>query len=283
MHKKCFLLACLALFQHTANAGAHEYWVEPEQYVLPEPGAVTGNLKNGQNFKSGNFSYIPSRFDFFKITGPGGETDIEGRTGDMPALNAEVSAPGLYSISYQGKFDKLVFHNAEKIEEYITYEGFKGVLERHKERGLAADRFEEKYARCAKALIQVGSADPDGRQDGLTGMKFELVAEKNPYALQNGDTLPVRLYWEGEPMADVQIRIFRFDGELENTTTRTDSEGRAMIPLKTGGKFMLNAVHLYEGDDDPDNETPEWFSYWASMVFGTAGTDEILQNSAKAK
>lgn len=279
MPAKPIAAALVSFFLSTNLAASHEYWVEPERYLLEQPGKITGNLKNGQYFKSSNYSYIPSRFDFFKITGPDGEADVSGRNGDSPALNAELPAPGLYSVSYQGKFDNITFRKEEKIREYAAYEGFKGVLERHAERGLAPDKFEEKYARCAKALIQVGEADVNGRMDSLTGMKFELVAEKNPYTLEKGENLPVRLYWEGEPMPDVQIRIFRFDGELENTTTRTDPDGRAMIPLKSGGKFLLNAVHIYEGDNDPDNDIPEWYSYWASLVFGMKDTDAILQNA----
>jgi len=276
MRPKLFALALTCLAISSSHAFAHEYWVEPRQYVLDTPGSLIGDLKNGQNFKASNSTYIPDRFDFFTVTGPDGTTDVQGRAGDSPALNHPVSSMGLHTVSYQGKFDTITFRDADKIVQYFDYEGLDGTLERHLARGLAPDRFEEKYARCAKALFQVGPVQKDGRMDGLTGMKFELVAEKNPYALAKGETLSVRLYWEGEPMSGKQIRIFRIDDHLENTTIRTDQNGRAEIPLKQGGKFLLNAVHIYEGDDDPDSETPEWFSYWASLVFGMADTDSLL-------
>ncbi len=257
-------------------ASAHEYWVEPREYVLDAPGQILADIRNGENYKSSNFSYIPRQFEFFKVTGPDGEAPVEGRTGDVPALSHTLSSPGLYTISYQGNFDKITFRDAAKIREYFDYEGLDGALERHLERGLAEDVFYEFYARCAKALVQVGPAGEDGRQDELTGMKFELVAEENPYTLEATDSLPVRLYLEGVPSPNRQIRIFRFDGELENTTIITDAQGRALIPLAGGGKFLLNAVHLYEGDEDPETEIPEWYSYWASLTFGIKGTDEML-------
>lgn len=273
-----FLLSlCAAPLTIALPAIAHEYWIEPREFVLETPGKLLADAKNGQFFKSSNFSYIPRQFDFFKVTGPLGETPVEGRAGDVPAVDHTLSAPGLYLISYQGKFDKITFRDEKKIVEYFDYEGLDGALERHLERGLAADRLREFYARSAKALVQVGPVDPDGFQDKLTGLKFELVAEKNPYALEPGDNLPVRLYLAGEPVADKQIRIFRFDGELENTTTRTDAEGRALIPLKAGGKYLLNAVHLYEGDEDPETDIPEWYSDWASLTFGISGTDVLLE------
>jgi uncharacterized GH25 family protein len=260
----------------TLPASAHEYWLQQRTFTIAPGENLQGDLKNGQDFKGSSFSYIANRFDQFTVTGPSGTADVTGRNGDMPALNMPAPEAGLYSASYQGKFDRITFTDPEKLKYYIDYEGFRGILERHAERGLPETKFQEQYARCAKALFQVGAPDPGGNQDTLTGMKFELVAEKNPYALTQADFLPVRLYWEGKPMADVQIRMFRFNKELETAIVRTDAEGRASFSLAGGGRFMLNAVNLYEGDDDPETETAEWVSYWASLTFGLADTDEVL-------
>jgi len=255
---------------------AHEYWIEPRTYGVEKGTALQGDLKNGEDFKGSSFSYIEGRFDQFTATGPDGTLEVTGRNGDIPALSLASPTDGLYSVSYQGKFDKITFTDPEKLKSYAEYEGFKGVLERHAARGLPDTKFHEQYARCAKALFQVGKPDEAGRQDSLTGMKFELVAEKNPYTLSEADNLPVRLYWEGKPMADIQIRMFRMNGDVETTTIRTDEEGRAVFPLAGGGKFLMNAVRIFEGDDDPKTETAEWVSYWASLVFGLANTDEVL-------
>lgn len=266
------------LFILTAGAPlalAHEYWIEPRVYTIDPSEEIEADLKNGQHFKGSRYSFINDRFDFFKITGPSGEKAVTGRNGDIPALKAKVGEDGLYSSSLQGNFDRITFNKAEKIKSYMDYEGFKGVLERHQERGFALNRFQEQYARCAKALFQVGSTS-NSDKDGLTGLKFELVAEKNPYQLTQTDLLPVRLYWEGAPMGDVQIRMFRYDGDLETKIVRTDKNGRASFPLKGGGKFMLNAVHIFEGDDDPDTRLAEWVSYWASLTFGMSDTDGVL-------
>ncbi len=278
-------VAFLGLLTFQTNAAlAHEYWLEPRQYTVAKGEKIEGDLKNGQDFKGSSFSYIAKRFEQFTFTGKEGSQNVEGRNGDMPALSTAPTGEGLYTVSYQGVFDHITFTDPAKIKEYSDYEGFKGVLERHAERGLAPDRFQEDYKRCAKALFQIGEINANDRQDELTGMKFELVAEQNPYALGEGDSLPVRLYWEGQPISDIQIRMFRFNGQVETTVIRTDSEGRALFPLKGGGKYMLNAVNILEGDDDPQSPTPEWISYWASMVFGLADTDEVLgAKSAPAK
>lgn len=276
LNKKTVVLA-LMLASQGVSAMAHEYWLEPRIYKVEKGETLTGDLKNGQNFKGSSFGYVDTHFDQFTITGPNGTENVTGRNGDRPALKTTPPAEGLYSVSYQGKFDKITFTNPDKLKHYVEYEGFKGVLERHAERGLPETKFFEQYARCAKALFQVGSPDANNRQDTLTGMKFELVAEANPYTLSEADTLPVRLYWEGKPMADVQIRMFQINDELKTKEIRTDSDGRAVFGLSGGGKYMLNAVHIYEGDDDPATETAEWVSYWASLSFGISNTDEVLK------
>ena len=264
----------------TASAQAHEYWLEPAVFQV-EPGEeITGNLKNGQDFKGSTFSYIGSRFDLFTVNSPSGESPATGRDGDRPALVAETREPGLYSVSYQGKFEHITFTDPAKMKLYEDYEGLTGLLQHHAERGLADDRLQEQYARCAKALFQVGDPQKNAQGhtsgDSLTGLKFELVAEENPYTLDEDDTLPVRLYWQGEPAGNVQIRWFRYRDASHTGTVRTDETGRARVPLGGGGKFLLNAVRIYPGDEDPETDIPEWYSYWASLTFGIKGTDEAL-------
>ncbi len=256
---------------------AHEYWIEPVQFTVSPGEAIQGDLKNGQDFKGVKFPYIPDRFEKFTLTGPGGSQPVEARIGDRPALNMVPDEPGLYSATYQSIFDHITFKENEKIRQYIEYEGLDGAYERHLERGLSPDRFQERYARCAKALFQVG--EPSDGKDRLTGMKFEWVAEGNPYMLSPSEDLTLRLYWEGEPLANKHVNIFHDDGTaVERTTMRTDAAGRIDLPLTGGGKFMINAVKLLEGDEDPETDLPEWTSYWASMTFGLKRTDTQLGN-----
>ena len=271
---KRLLLTTWSALAWVASAQAHEYWLEPVTFQVLPGEEIAGNLKNGQDFKGSSFSYIGSRFDLFTINAPSGSRPVTGRDGDMPALVAKAEEPGLYSVSYQGKFDRITFTNPDKMKLYQDYEGLTGLLQRHAGRGLADDRLQEHYARCAKALFQVGDALAES--DQLTGLKFELVAEENPYTLGEDDTLPVRLYWQGEPAGDIQIRWFRYRDASHTGTVRTDETGRARIPLAGGGKFMLNAVRIYPGDEDPETDIPEWYSYWASLTFGIRGTREAL-------
>ena len=67
-------------------------------------------------------------------------------------------------------------------------------------------------------------------------MVTEIVAEANPYTDDLTAGLPVRVLYQGTPRADAQGEIFDKSpgGDVEITLTRTDADGRALIPVTPG-------------------------------------------------
>jgi uncharacterized GH25 family protein len=177
-------------------------------------------------------------------------------------VNIRSAAKGLQVISYLATAHRLDFDKWEDFVPYVEYEGLGWVAEAHKRRGLPESGFAEEYVRCAKALVQVGEPSA-ADQDLATGMPLELIASRNPYA-DAGPDLSVTLLWQGKPIGDIQIRVFKDDGTVTETTTRTDPSGKAVIPLQGGGKFLLNAVYMQEA---PPLRDAKWESYWASLTF----------------
>ncbi|MGA1560266.1 MAG: DUF4198 domain-containing protein [bacterium] len=239
---------------------AHEFWMEPENPSVSVGDTLKIKLRVGQHLKGNQQPYIESWFEEFQIRDAEGMRPVKGMQGDMPAFAMKVRAPGLQVVNYVSSTDDLRYRSREQFERFIEYEGLTGVLERHQERGLPELGFREDYVRCAKALAVGGTAEG---QDLLVGMPLELLAEENPY-LTKSTSLPVRLFWQGEPLPDIQIRIFHRGGETEETTVRTDTEGRAQIPLTASGFFLLNAVHMLEVEQ---KNGAVWKSYWASLSF----------------
>lgn len=278
LNSSCFALlialTATSLFASTVNA--HEYWVEPSKFEIKKGASITANLRNGQNFKGPSFPYIKENTDLYKITNSTQNITPKQRTGNSPAFNYTATNEGLHLVSFQSSFDTLDFETWPKFTHYVENQGFTRLIEKHLARGLKKTGFQEQYARCAKALIQVGNISKG--EDKLTGLKFELVANKNPYTLKEGDILPVSLFYEGSPVANKQIQVFHYDGSSEATSFKllTDKNGNANIALKGSGKFMLNSVYIYEGDEDQNTELAEYQSYWTSLVFGITGTDDLL-------
>jgi uncharacterized GH25 family protein len=247
----------------TLPAAAHEFWIEPKAFSAQPGASIVADLKVGQNFRGDAYPYLKSQFVSFRVSDRSGARDVKGDEGDTPAVNIRTVAKGLHVISYLATAHRLEFDKWADFVEYVEYEGLGRIAEAHKLRGLPESGFAEDYVRCAKALVQVGEVSaPD--QDVVTGMPLELIADQNPYAALAPSELPVTLLWQGKPIGDIQIRVFRDHGVVTDSTTRTDAAGKAVISLQGGGKFLLNAVHMQEA---PPEGTAKWESYWASLTF----------------
>jgi uncharacterized GH25 family protein len=259
------LLLLLPVLLGLGSATAHEFWIEPERYRLEAGDLLTADLKFGQQFKGEVYPYFRSKFLSYRLTNAGEARDVEAAEGDSPSLRLEAE-PGLNIVTYHSIAESLTHEDWSVFAAYVDREGLDGILETHETRGLPPVGFTERYTRCAKSLVQVGSARP-ADEDRPIGMPLELVALKNPYADPALYEVPVLLLWQGRPIADVQIMIFQHNGTVTESRTRTGADGRASIPLQGGGTFLLNAVHM---EAAAPQSGAEWESHWASLTFSTS-------------
>ena len=253
--------AAIVVFVAVAPAASHEFWLEPSTYTPNAGDKIPISIRIGQNFKGNSYPYLREDFKVFTLTDGRGTRPVRGIDGDDPAVTATFEQPGLYIMVHYSTPEHLTFETWAKFDSYLKLEGLSDVAERHRRRGLPENGIVELYSRCAKLLVGVG----DGRgDDRLTGMPLELVVEKNPYLLAPGEPVPVRLYHEGKPAADVQIAAISRAEPDNRLTARTDTEGRARLALPKSGPWLLNAVVMKE---PKRSEKANWTSLWASMTF----------------
>lgn len=245
-------------------AEAHEFWIAPESGRVATGAEVAGDLMVGIALRGEPYPYLSDRFQRFTVTAGGETTDLPGFEGDIPALSYVAERPGLQVIAHHTIAFRATHDDWAVFQRYLDEEGLGEFAGIHRARGLPETGFAERYTRCAKALVQVGPADPEDR-DAPVGMPLELVAEANPYA-PGTEVLPVTLTWQGAPLAGRQISIFRDDGAVTRTIAVTDEAGRARIPVRGAGDYLLSAVHLEPRDAGP----VVWESHWASLSFKLA-------------
>jgi uncharacterized GH25 family protein len=263
MHR--FILVWAGLLAAPLSAEAHEFWIEPQKYHASVNEDVPVELKVGQMLNGRSYPYLSHKIIAYQMTDGGGTSPLTGNEGDIPSVVYHAPTAGLHILSYHAAPESITYDEFTNFSEYLAEEGKGSLIGRHRERGLPERGFTETYSRNAKALIQIGGADPEDK-DKAIGLPFELVAEENPYIV-NSASIPVVLLWRGEPAPDEQIAVFRKKGksEVTRTTFITDAEGKANIPLFGGGQFLLSAVHLEEVEAQGN---VAWHSTWASLVFG---------------
>jgi uncharacterized GH25 family protein len=114
-----------------------------------------------------------------------------------------------------------------------------------------------------KSLLLCGLPNT-AQADRTLGFTLELVAERNPYLLSDGEDLPVRLTYENRPLADALVVALNRLKPLDKLSARTDKDGRARLHLQPGGMWLIKAVHMIPA---PAGSNAEWQSYWASLTF----------------
>lgn len=247
-------------------ASAHEFWIDPHEFSVDPETGIKADLRVGQDFKGDAFPYIPARFSAFTRYDRLGESDVDGTTGDLPALQLAPRSEGLTIVTYVSAGERIRFRDWEKFSDYLAFEGLTAIPALHDARGLPRDDIRELYTRCAKALVSVG--DTSGDQDRATGMRLELVAGENPKSIKPGTEISFTLLWEGAPLPDTQVALFTkgADGDAgTRTLTRTDENGQARFTLPATGPYMAASVHMIEA---PADRNADWQSYWASLTFG---------------
>lgn len=226
---------------------------------------MIADLRNGQNFSGANQVYFARRTRRFNVTQGAQTSAYQGRMGDLPAFQLDQANQGLLIITHETAPETLTYETWEKFQTFVDHKGFTNIAQRHQDRNLPDQGFAETYTRHAKSLIGVG--DGTG-SDSLQGLETEFVALANPYTDDLSLGMPVQVFYQGEPRFPAQIEVFERgpDGEVLVFLQSTDSQGRALIPVKSGHTYLLDAVVLRPA---PESEDPVWESLWATLTFAT--------------
>lgn len=254
--------ALFLLLLFVAPAGAHEYWIEPTSFRPNVGRKVPLRLVVGQDFRGESQIFLPQLFDRYTVVGPAGELPVTGTAGDDPAGHFTPVQPGLHVVVFHSNLATVNFDNRAEFERYLDKEGLERVRSLPEyERLVNRKIIRERYSRNAKSLVNVG---PATEADRVVGLPLELVAERNPAMAGQRGAFPVRLLLRGKALPGALVIAFQRTSPVTRITARTDKDGRALLPLKNPGLWLVSAVHLAPA---PRFAREEWESLWASLTF----------------
>jgi uncharacterized GH25 family protein len=264
--RKSLIVRLLAAFSFLPGspALAHDFWIEPQNFRPAVQEQVPIVLRVGQDFTGTSQPMVPRWFSNYSATGPSGTQQVTGFVGDDPAGSFTPDAPGDWVIGYRST-QAFVEIDPPRFNKYLETEGLEWVMEARQERGEADINAREIYSRCAKSLVRVGDEPVAGGFDTVLGYRLELIPERDPYELQPGDGLPLRLIYEGKPLEGTLIIAFTAEDPTRQQRLRTDADGRVVVQLSEAGTWLIKGVHIIELPDT--NEQADWESFWASLTF----------------
>ncbi len=266
MTPKYLTIAALLSFV-AAPLLAHEFWIDSKKFQVETGENIAVFTKNGQNFKGIDLAYFSKRAERFERIDSDGRATVTPRLGDSPVFDKAIEKDGLFTLIYQTNPDKLTYKEWAKFDKFAKHKAFGNVLEKHRARGLSEDEFKETYTRFAKGLFAVGTG---AGRDTQQGLEVEIVALKNPYTDDVSAGLPVQVFYREKPRINAQVEVFErdADGITVVSTVRTDEQGIAVIPVKSGYAYLLDNVVLREPSAVLAEETGAvWETLWAALTF----------------
>jgi len=266
-----FIMAC-SLFigglSLAIPARAHEVWLTPQSYYDQAEAEVRTDIRNGQNFVGDGLRYRPNRV---KVLGFLTRTDmlpITGRLGDQPAIQTQAPIAGQNILIYQSQPEKLFYQKFDKFADFVAEKADKNLLEIHKQRGLPEAGFIETYTRFAKTIL-VRDISKKGLSDRYSGMEVEFVLEKTWLHKEVASRLPIRLFYQGRPLAGAKIAVFEKgrDSKISRKTHIADKGGYVYVEPVSGHEYLIDHVTIRQADRDKNSYGAVWESLWASLTF----------------
>lgn len=254
------------------EALAHDFWVQPAAFWVGAGMQTPLTLQVGHGSDRRRSAIPLDRITRFEAIAPGGAaTDLRPFLSlGGPEADGVVGpgAAGVHVLALETDSRARSHLPADRFNAYAQEEGLSPALDQRRRAGRTGADASERYSRVAKSLVRVGdpgaaSHDAATRAVGLT---LELVPLVSPYAAPRPASLPVRVLYEGEPLAGALVKLTDLDDDTAPLETRrTGTEGLADFTLPTGGRWRLNVVWTrpLAGSEDADFET-----IFSSLSFG---------------
>jgi uncharacterized GH25 family protein len=263
---KKILMSLLAIVMPTL-ALSHEFWIEPQEFQLPNDAELVADLRNGEMFKGSAQSYLPQRTRRLEFYLGDEVAQIEPRIGDRPVIDMTMNGDGLMVLVHETADSVITYREIEKFARFLQHKDAPDALSEQLAEGLPDDGIREVYSRYTKSLVALGSG---AGADRKVGLKTELVALENPYTGDVSDGVDVVLYYNDAPRSDAQIEVFERapDASVMVSFVRTDDRGRATVPVRPGHAYMLDAVAIRRPATELATERNVlWESLWANLTF----------------
>ncbi len=260
-----FTLLCFTI---AVPLSAHEFWLKPSKFILKKGERATLLLLVGENFAGEPWKFNQSRVITFVQCHKNEAQQITPVVKDSVAAPIDLmfSADGTHLVALHTT-PKFIELDGKKFTEYLKEDGLDDILALREQRGESEKSGRELYRRCAKTLVQTGTAT-DSTFKRIMNFPLEIVPETNPYSMGSASSanMSVQIFFKGKPLANALVRTWHKAGsKVETASLRTDGNGRASFACTATGEWMVSLVKMVEAEDKTQ---ADYESFWASLTFG---------------
>jgi uncharacterized GH25 family protein len=250
---------------------AHDFWIQPGAFQIDARTTVPFTLQVGHGSTRQRSPIGARRIVRIDTIAPDGSARDLREQMHLGAPDSDgaatLPAAGTYVLALVTD-DRAQSHlPALRFNDYLIAEGLAPALAQRERSRRTQANGSENYGRRAKAIVQVGNkcTDLGTPATAAIGMTLEIVPEKNPCALAPGDTLPVRVLYDEQPLDGAMLKLTNLaDDAKPIDTQRTDSQGHAAFTIPAAGAWLLNVVWT---KPLPDGSETDFETIFSSVSF----------------
>jgi hypothetical protein len=179
-----------------------------------------------------------------------------------------LATPGVYILVLQTDDQAQTHLPSIRFNDYLQVEGLTPALEqRARLHQMDADG-SERYSRCAKSIVRVGSLGSQSQDQTNTpvGLPLEIVPETNPYSTPQSATFPIRVIYAGHPLPGALVKLTNLEHDAAAFEMHlTDRGGHAIFTMPSSGTWLLNVI--WTKASGPLDET-DFETVFSSLSFG---------------
>ncbi len=248
---------------------AHELWLEAAEPMVDDANQIGVDIRLGDMFAGSRQFFIPERAIMLKRITADGETTLNPRPGNRPAISFPAPAqPSHTVIAYETIGFYLTYKEWEKFIRFTEGKGAADILDQHKIRNLPQVDFQERYKRYAKTSLFMSKAI-EQNNDTSTGLEIEFIVTDVTMVSAASQRITAVLMYQDAPLADAPVTLFTRtpEGEITTTTLATDHQGVISVNTQKGAYYMLDHVLFRPIASGADPNGAVWETLWASHSF----------------
>ncbi|MDQ1153763.1 DUF4198 domain-containing protein [Brevundimonas sp. SORGH_AS_0993] len=252
------VLASLLAIWSAGSAQAHSPYLRPNVFDATRRDHVTVEAAFTEEVFNAE---VAMRSDHFHVLGPTGDAPITAVTylRDLAVFEAPTPVDGLYRLSSgprEGRASKM----------YRAADGWRMVGEEDGPPPPGAELVDVQSITVAEVYVTRGA--PDAAALRPLGRGLELLPLIQPGDIVAGEDAAFRLLFDGRPVADAVVTVFReagqYDGRTIEAELRTDASGEIRLRVSDPGAYMTQVRHRIPSP--PGAPTP-YRSYTHTLTF----------------
>lgn len=268
VNKFARLAALLAL---PALAFAHDTWLVPAVFSTQPGQPVTVRFATSEAFPTSDSRVGPDRIARFTMRTAGGTRQIADYKleGDYLVASVAPDAAGHAVVVTETKPRVLVLP-APQFNDYLKHEDLKRIIAARNAAGKSESEGRERYRKIAKAILCAGDVSRDTGYTASMDSWLEIIPQHSTCSMKPGDTLTIRVYFRGRPLAGARVAAgySGVTGHNYPVWITTNRQGLAHIKLDRPGMWFARVLHMVAARNDAE---ADWHSAFSTLTFEVGG------------